>query len=69
MTPKQKAALERGSKIRILCGIYALTKNLRDELTADELGHIITSCDSALVRIRGESETAKRRRQLLEAML
>ncbi len=66
MTPRQKAALERGSKIRTLCCIYALVKSIHRDLTGVEISAIQDACDNALDRIRGESETAKRKREALE---
>jgi len=67
MTPKQKANSQRAWDIRTLCGIYAQAYKHGD-LTTAESKAILAACDSALQRIRGESETAKRKREREEAM-
>lgn len=49
--------------IRSLCGAYALTLAPGCGLNETESFRIRAAIDSALIRIRGESETAKRARE------
>lgn len=60
-TERQRLSRQQNWSIRLLCGIYAQAKNC-SYLTIDEQKAIVTICDNALQRIRGESETEKRKK-------
>lgn len=64
-TDKQREALNRNSMIRSLCGIYAQVGSLYtwDYIQTEEYEIIIQEIDYAIYRIRGETETAKRKRE------
>lgn len=64
LTPKQEAALRRGTRIRTLCMIYAVAGH--PPFTVAETNAIRKIADDALIRERGESETAKRERERAE---
>lgn len=58
-TELQRLSRQQNWAIRLLCGIYAQAKNC-SYLTAEESKAIVTICDNALKRIRGESEKRKK---------
>ena len=64
-TERQRLSRQMNWSIRLICGIYSQAKGC-SYLTADEQKAIVTICDNALYRIRGESETNKRQRELAE---
>ena len=61
-TERQKLSRNMNWNIRLLCGIYAQAKNCY-YLTAQEQQEVTNICDRALERIRGESESDKRKRE------
>ena len=64
-TELQKLSRNMNWNIRLLCGIYAQARNC-SYLNKDESECIVMICDRALERIRGESESDKRQREIAE---
>ena len=64
-TERQRFSRQMNWGIRLICGIYGQAKGC-SYLTGSEQQAIITICDNALERIRGESESDKRKRELAE---
>lgn len=60
-TPAQRAALQRGQAIRTLCMVYTVAAH--PPFIHSETVGIQKIVDEALLRVRGESETAKRKRE------
>ena len=64
-TERQRLSRQMNWGIRLICGIYSQAKGC-SYLTVTEQQAIVTICDNALFRIRGESETSKRQRERAE---